>query len=76
MYSCGEQALSAGFAQVSWRKSSWSAHNGNCVEFAQLPGGHCGVRDSRDVAGPVLVFSRLEWSAFVAAAVAGEFDPV
>ncbi|MBO0775695.1 MAG: DUF397 domain-containing protein [Actinobacteria bacterium] len=75
MHTSGEQAHVAGSSQASWRKSTWSAHNGNCVEFAELPSGHCGVRDSRDAAGPALVFSRQEWSAFVAAAAAGEFDP-
>jgi uncharacterized protein DUF397 len=49
-----------------WRKSSWSAHNGNCVEVAPLPGSMYGVRDSADKAGPVLVFGGKQWSAFLA----------
>ena len=57
-----------------WMKSSWSYSNGNCVEVAQLPGGQVGVRDSKDPDGPVLRFTRGEWSAFVAGVRAGEFD--
>jgi Domain of unknown function (DUF397) len=48
-----------------WRKSSWSANNGNCVEVARLVGGRVGVRDSKDAQGPVLAFSPDAWRAFV-----------
>jgi hypothetical protein len=34
-----------------------------------------GVRDSKDLNGPVLRFSREEFAAFLAGAKAGEFDP-
>lgn len=69
-----DPASVAGTGQVAWRKSSYSAHNGNCVEFAELAGGRCGIRDSKDAAGPMLAFSREEWGLFVGAALAGEFD--
>ena len=68
----GVDSAPGGRPQAAWRKSSYSAHNGNCVEFAEFAGGWCGVRDSKDPAGPVLVFSRQEWSAFVNALRAGE----
>jgi hypothetical protein len=32
------------------------------------------VRDSKDPDGPVLRFSRAEWTAFVAGARAGDFE--
>jgi hypothetical protein len=32
------------------------------------------VRDSKDQAGPILVFTPAEWSAFVAGVKGGEFD--
>jgi len=57
-----------------WSKSSFSFSNGNCVEVAHLPGGHIGVRDSKDPHGPVLRFTPDEWQAFIGGARNGEFD--
>jgi Domain of unknown function (DUF397) len=57
-----------------WIKSSLSYANGNCVEVTDLPGGAIGVRDSKDVKGPVLRFTPDEWSAFVGGVRKGEFD--
>ena len=52
---------------VSWRKSSWSTYNGNCVEVAKLTKDLIGVRDTKDAgAGPVLLFSGPAWRSFVA----------
>jgi hypothetical protein len=52
------------FAQ--WRKSTYSAYNGNCVEVADLGVERIGVRDSKAGAGsPVLQFSRADWAAFL-----------
>lgn len=47
-----------------WRKSSRSSSNGNCVEARGNAGG-VEVRDSKDVAGPVLAFGGLAWRGFV-----------
>jgi Domain of unknown function (DUF397) len=55
-----------------WHKSTYSATNG-CVEVA-LVDGHVAVRDSKDRHGPVLVFTPVEWSAFLGGARNGEFD--
>jgi hypothetical protein len=57
---------------VVWRKSSRSA-SGNCVEVASI-GRHFAVRDSKDRSGPILLFTRDEWAAFVFGACNGEFD--
>ncbi|MFC0530416.1 DUF397 domain-containing protein [Phytohabitans kaempferiae] len=54
-----------------WRKSSQSM-NGDCVEFAPLAE-VVGVRDSKDPTGPVLVFTRSQWRAFVDGAKDGDF---
>ena len=64
----GGHALPGGteIAQAAWRKSSWSAMNGNCVEIAGLGGGIIGVRDSKDAgAGPVLLFGQTAWRTFI-----------
>jgi len=61
-------------SKVNWVKSSLSFANGNCVEVADLPEGGVGVRNSRDIAGPVLRFTPDEWQAFVGGARNGEFD--
>ncbi|GAA0389548.1 hypothetical protein GCM10009530_45830 [Microbispora corallina] len=45
-----------------------------CVEVALLPGGDVGVRNSKDEAGPVLVFTPGEWDAFIGGVKDGEFD--
>jgi hypothetical protein len=57
-----------------WIKSSLSFSNSNCVEIANLPDGGVGVRDSKDLEGPVLRFTPDEWRAFLDGAKAGEFD--
>jgi hypothetical protein len=56
-----------------WVKSSLSFSNGNCVEVANLPTG-VGVRNSRDISGPVLEFTPDEWHAFIGGVHNGEFD--
>ncbi|GGM21166.1 MULTISPECIES: DUF397 domain-containing protein [Micromonospora] len=54
-----------GLSEASWRKSTRSGSDTDCVEVAETA--HVvGVRDSKDRSGPVLAFDRLAWSAFVA----------
>ncbi|MFF3869218.1 DUF397 domain-containing protein [Micromonospora sp. NPDC001898] len=51
-----------------WRTSTRSSANGgNCVEVAGNLPGRVLVRDSKDVAGPVLAFTPEGWRCFVSA---------
>jgi Domain of unknown function (DUF397) len=54
--------------RADWRKASYSGDNGgDCVEVARNLPGLVAVRDSKDPAGPALVFSRDDWAVFTAA---------
>lgn len=57
---------------VTWRKSSYSNPDGNCVELAELADGLIAVRDSWDPDGPVQIVTRATIAAFVRAAKADE----
>jgi hypothetical protein len=57
---------------AAWRKSARSSGNGQCVEVAYL--GHAvAVRDSKNPAGPVLIFTPGEWEAFIGGVLDGDF---
>lgn len=57
---------------VTWRKSSASAGEHECVEVAELPGGGRAVRDSKNPEREPLRFTASEWAAFQAGVIAGE----
>jgi hypothetical protein len=61
-------------SEVTWRKSSRSTKERGCVEAAFLPDGRVAIRDSKDRAGPALVYTPREWDAFLKGAKDGEFD--
>jgi len=50
---------------LTWIRSSHSFSNGQCVEVAPLPNGQVAVRDSKDPDGPVVVYTRDAWRAFI-----------
>ncbi|WP_436756806.1 DUF397 domain-containing protein [Streptosporangium sp. V21-05] len=61
-------------SMAAWKKSSLSGDSGgNRVEVAGNLPGAVAVRDSKNPAGPALVFSPGEWSAFLGAVKPGRF---
>ena len=64
--------LMVDLSSAVWRKSTYSNANG-CVEVAFIDN-RVAVRDSKDRTGPVLVFDRHEWEAFIGGARDGEFE--
>ncbi|MFJ8624642.1 DUF397 domain-containing protein [Kitasatospora sp. NPDC093550] len=60
--------------QLTFKKSSYSGGNQNCVEVALPAGPVSHIRDSKDPDGPTLTFPREAHTAFITAVAAGEFD--
>jgi hypothetical protein len=59
---------------MTWRKSKQSgASSGNCVEIANTVR-RVAVRDSKDPAGPVLLFDRGTWRSFASRIKQAELD--
>jgi hypothetical protein len=52
-------------SRADWRKSSYSAQNGNCVEVGGV-GRTVVVRDTRDRTGAALAFGADAWRRFAA----------
>lgn len=55
-----------GLEKGNWRVASYSAQQGNCVEFAADPG-DVAIRDTKDRAGGMLELQGQSWTAFLAA---------
>ncbi|MBO0852506.1 MAG: DUF397 domain-containing protein [Nocardia sp.] len=59
-------------AGARWFKSSHSSAGSECVEVAFLEGAKVGVRDSKNVNFPALVFTPDQWDAFIADVAGGK----
>ncbi|MFC9425807.1 DUF397 domain-containing protein [Streptomyces sp. NPDC056987] len=58
----------------SWRKSSYSGHEGACVEIADSVSGAVRVRDSKAPEGPALTFPSAAWRVFISVAWNGRLS--
>ena len=68
------KGFSVNLEGAGWRKSTRSGpYSDNSVEVAFV-GGAVALRDSKDKAGAVLLFTLEEWLAFVGGTKDGEFD--
>lgn len=59
-------------ARAEWTKSSYSGPTGDCVEWARVDD-ITGIRDSKQPAGAILLFTAPEIAAFRKAVISGEF---
>jgi hypothetical protein len=59
--------------RAMWRKSTRSGGNGDCVEIADLDRG-IAIRDSKNPAGPKLIFRSRDWRTFADAVKSGAYD--
>ena len=59
-------------AERTWRKSSHSTAQGNCVEVCTSDPGTVAVRDSKNLPGPELAVSDQAWSDFTDAIKRGK----
>jgi len=55
-----------------WFKSSRSGASKNCVEVAFLDAGPVATRDSKNPAGPALIFTPTAWTNFTTTLTTGE----
>jgi hypothetical protein len=59
---------------VAWKKSTFSAHNGGCVETSRPEANRVLVRDTKDRSKAPHEYNDMEWQAFIDGVKAGEFD--
>lgn len=61
---------------VSWKKSTKSQGNSNCVELAEIGKNVVAIRDSKNKNGPALTFSRTDTADFISYIKSGGLDDI
>ncbi|GII79197.1 hypothetical protein Sru01_41790 [Sphaerisporangium rufum] len=64
-------------ARIPWHISTMSDNGGgSCVEAGPLPdgSGRVALRHSHHPDGPIILYTRTEWHAFISGIKLGEFD--
>ena len=59
---------------ATWRKSSFSTEQGDCVELAPLDDGTIAIRNSNHPAAGVVYLTRTEMNAWIQGIKIGELD--
>ncbi|RKN09091.1 DUF397 domain-containing protein [Streptomyces radicis] len=66
----------ADLGEITWKTSTYTAGNGNCVEVGIIPASlGVAVRDTKDRGIPATLTSRDAWAAFVTAVANHELRP-
>ncbi|GAB3556352.1 hypothetical protein J2S53_002329 [Actinopolyspora lacussalsi] len=60
-------------AVSTWRKSSYSSQETNCVEVGRLDGG-AAIRDTKDRAAGYFTTTGQQWATFINAVKTNRFD--
>jgi Domain of unknown function (DUF397) len=71
----GDGSESRGAGRPGAEKANASTSYGQCVELASAAGG-VAMRDSKDPDGPILLYARAEFKAFLDGARNGDFDGI
>lgn len=59
-------------SNATWRKSTRSNGQANCIEVANLDSGHHAIRDSKNPTGPALLITPTHWTTFTTALRTGK----
>ncbi len=62
-------------SKAMWRKSSFSAQDGSCVEVTTLGDGRIAVRDSKQPEGGTVLLGQTAMTAYVQGVKDGRFSP-
>lgn len=70
-----KQSLIQTVSPTDWFKSAYSNGQSACIEATWIEAGGVGVRDSKNITSPALVFAFETWDAFTAGVRYCGFQP-